>query len=408
MKLTVNASNWPVWSRRVASPADPDEYVEAAIDRLMFELNDYIVDVKNVRPQFNAINSVKMIQFETAEQREYYQKAFERYLEAVGKLEKEGGANSKFLMLVEWLKFRQAAEFCRCEYMAREMHKAVQEGYASIAALCFKASQAKTALILNRDYNVPRPLISMIWGGSASFTSQEDKRISAKEITEILTAAMRGEKIDTVKLKKIKQQLIYDSEGLGNLPDELDLGPQDYKKRQREIDRFQSGAALYCLFNFKSGGIGLSLHHCDDLCTSKVRRKKDSGYAYEEDIPLIPTRPRRVFLTPTFSAVELVQGLGRGARITSLSDTLQTMLFYRGTIEERVASAVSQKLKCLKKVVRQRETWEDIITSRATEYRNLAKQTADAPIPEQEDVEGNDLFDLDDVQSDDEEGDNEQ
>src|SRR6185369_16354832 len=138
-------------------------------------------------------------------------------------------------------------------------------------------------------------------------------------------------------LRDIKQQLMYDAEGIGDLPVELDLGPQDYVKRQVEIDRFQAGSSDYCLFNFKSGGVGLSLHHSDELTTIKVRRKPHSGYAYVEDIPSIPTKPRLTYLTPTFSAIELVQGLGRAARITSLSDTRQILLFYKHTIEEKVA-----------------------------------------------------------------------
>jgi hypothetical protein len=402
--MIVDQQSWPAWARNVASPAAPEEYVEAAVDRLMDKLNPYIVDVKNVRPQFDARNGIMMIEFETREQREYYQKAFDRYLEAVGKLEASDGPNTQFLILVEWLKFRQAAEFCRCTTVARLMHEKVTQGFAAVAAMCFKPSMAKTAYILNSEYHVPRPQISLIWGGSASFTQQEGKRISSDEIVATLTKAARGEEVDSKLLKKIKQQLIYDSEGLGDLPNDLDLGPQDYKKRQYEIDRFQRGDSLYCLFNFKSGGVGLSLHHCDDLTKQKVRRKKESGYAHEEDIPSIPTRPRRVLLTPTFSAIELVQGLGRAARITSLSDTEQIMLFYRGTIEERVAAAVSQKLKCLKKVVRQRETWEDIITSRAKAYQQIAD--APPPVPDEELMNGSDLFDLDESGEEDDSEDN--
>ena len=270
---------------------------------------------------------------------------------------------------------------------------------AATAAMCFKPSMAKTAYILNTRFNVPRPQISLIWGGSAAFTQQEGKRITSAEIIATLSAAARGEAVDSKLIKKIKQQLIYDSEGLGDLPSDLDLGPQDYKKRQVEIDRFQSGQSHYCLFNFKSGGVGLSLHHCDDMTQQKVRRKKDSGYAHVEDIPSIPTRPRRVLLTPTFSAIELVQGLGRAARITSLSDTEQIMLFYRGTIEERVAAAVSQKLKCLKKVVRQRETWEDIITARNKAYEGMEQPTA-TPVVNEDFSSGSDLFDMDETPED--------
>ena len=65
--------------------------------------------------------------------------------------------------------------------------------------------------------------------------------------------------------------------------------------------------------------------------------------------------------------MELVQGLGRCPRLTSLSNTPQVILFFRGTIEERVAAIVSMKLQCLTKVVRSREDWQDIILEAKTE-----------------------------------------
>ena len=172
----------------------------------------------------------------------------------------------------------------------------------------------------------------------------------------------------------------------------LRLGAQDPLERQREIDRFQKGKSLYCFFTFKSGGVGLSLHHTDDLTTFKCRRK-ESGYVVEEDIPLVPTRQRELFCAVTYSAIELVQGLGRCARLTSLSDTKQTVLFYRGTIEEQIAYVVSVKLKCLRKVTRggKMDSWEDVIMG------GLSKERA------QEAEEGRKLIDNGDRLEDEEE-----
>jgi hypothetical protein len=102
------------------------------------------------------------------------------------------------------------------------------------------------------------------------------------------------------------------------------------------------------------------LHHTDELTAIKARRQKN-GYAVAEDIAKVPVRPRVNFVAPTYSAIELVQGLGRCPRLTSLSNTEQTLIFYRGTIEEDVARIVSQKLRCLSKVVRQREKWQDVV-----------------------------------------------
>jgi hypothetical protein len=362
---TLDKQHWPLWSRFIAAPSDPIEYCEAATERLMKEIADYIVDVKNVRPQFNAHNRIMMIDFDSPKDEQRYNQAYEKYCLAVNKLE---GHTSSFAQLVEWLKFRQEAELIRAPILARQMNEQVEKyGMAAVCACNFKATIAKVAHILYSTYGVPRKKISLIWGGSSVFSATQEERFEQDEIQALLASVIAGGSIDLNKMKKMKQQLLADIAGLGNLPPELNLGPQDYEQRQEEIDRFQSGEALYCLFNFKSGGVGLSLHHTDEMTKQKVRRKPESNFAYEEDIPNITTRPRVTFLAPTYSAIELVQGLGRAPRLTSLSDTSQIIVFYRGTIEVAVATAVSAKLKCLKKVIRQRESWEDVIMNKSPE-----------------------------------------
>ena len=132
--------------------------------------------------------------------------------------------------------------------------------------------------------------------------------------------------------------------GIQDLEDEseyLELGPQSKKARQREIDRFQKDKSHYCFYTFKSGGVGLSLHQ------------------HEPEM-----RQRNVFITPTYSAIELVQGLGRAPRITSWSNTPQVMIFYKDTIEEQVAAKVEQKMTCLREVVNAKESWSDVMIPR--------------------------------------------
>lgn len=397
MSIRLDTHSWPTWAAQVASPADPTDYNEAAVERLMKEIMPYIVDVKNVRSQFKAINRIRMIDFETPEDRDYYNKAFERYLAECAKLRDQ--KNSAFMQLVEWLKFRQAAELCRAPYIASQMYQAAQEGFAPVFAGNFKATIAKVVAVLNERYGVKRELISLIWGGDNIYNAQA-KRYTTQEIHDILAAALRGDDLPKNIFRDIKKQLAADSAGLGELDSALQLGPQNFKQRQEEIDRFQSGKSIYCCFSFKSGGVGLSLHHSDEFTKQKVRRKKESNYAVEEDIPLVPIRPRCTLLGPTYSAVELVQGLGRVPRITSLSDTVQILVFYRGTVEELVAATVSAKLKCLKKVVRQNESWEDCILHG---YRQPAQQQQQ-PTPAQLEynVESEDLLGIDSIPDEDE------
>lgn len=113
---------------------------------------------------------------------------------------------------------------------------------------------------------------------------------------------------------------------------------------QKDIDLFQFGKTDFCLLTLKSGGAGLSLHHEHAVA-----------------------RPRYGIIPPTWSAIELVQLLGRAHRINSLSTTYQDVVWFRGTIEEEVAAKVQMKMKSLKEIVSRRETWVDLFAQLSAE-----------------------------------------
>jgi hypothetical protein len=353
---------WATYSRTIAQ-GDPEEYNEAAVERLIKDLEEFIVRVKGVKPQFDAINSVKKIKFATKEEQEFYLAAWERYLKEKAELDRlkelNGDASTGISELVAFLKFRMAAELCRAEYLARVMYESVTLfGKAAVAALNFKATIIAITKIFCEKYGIPRNKITLIWGGGQ--TQLTDKQKAKQKILDkkdqLAAAGLNLEQLmEDLDLEGVEDRILEE------LPEHLRLGPQSREERQREIDRFQSGKSDYCLFTFRAGGVGLSLHHTDEFTKEKVRHK-ESGYAVEEDIPKIPIRPRKLFAAPTYSAIEIVQGLGRCPRLTSLSDTEQELIFYSGTIEEEVADIVSQKLRCLSKVVKTREKWSDIVT----------------------------------------------
>jgi len=349
---------WPVFAKMIAAPAEPEEYSPAAVDRLMEYLSPYIVQVKGVHSQFKALNSTLMIDFRTVEERKFYDQAWNRYLAAIAKIKGLEGldeSNSHMMILVQFLKFRMAAELCRADYLADAMYESVQKGQAAVCAVNFKGTIRKIVEILHDKHGVSREMISLIWGGGKTGPTKKQKlkeKFTDAKVLEMLKAI-------GMDLKDFKLDDVDDYVEQEDRP-ELQLGTQSLGQRQLEIDRFQSGKSLYCLYTFKSGGVGLSLHHSDELTKVKCKRKK-SGWYVEEDIPNVPTRPRIVFLAPTYSAIELVQGLGRAPRLTSMSDTPQVVVFYRGTIEEQVCAIVSMKLRCLRRVVRQRESWEECI-----------------------------------------------
>jgi hypothetical protein len=412
--------HWPEFARTISDPADPLEHSPAAIDRLMDYMDKYVVRVKGVKSQFKAVNRVEMIEFETEEDRQFYFKAWERYLTEKAKLETDesmAAGQSKFLILVEMLKFRQAAELCRAKHIAKAMFDSVNyNNQAAVAALNFKATIIKIVQILVNEFKVPRDNISLIWGGGQSALTDKQKKKKKIAENQQLIDMMKEEGIsfDDIDLDRVELKIQEE------LDPSLRLGIQSKEQRQHEIDKFQKGKSLYCLYTFRAGGVGLSLHHTDErtnewnekvegfkewleeikkwnkdieewkkqnpgkecqrkVCNPGKVRHKDSGYAFEEDIKYIPTRQRVNFVAPTYSAIELVQGLGRCPRLTSLSDTPQTLVFYRGTIEEKVARIVSMKLRCLTKVVRQHEEWGDVVvgnySDEEVERRHLGEPT---------------------------------
>lgn len=282
----------------VAGNTHPEEYSATAMKRLRTILSPNIVKVPNIKAKYKSFNTTQLVNFLSPADFQEYADAYEEYLEKLRSIDRDEPGGIAAIWVAQ-LKFRQKAELLRAPILARAMYESVKAGNAAIAACNFTATIAKAKEVLVRDYGVSSEAVSLIWGG---IPSRDDK---------------------------------YD----------LDLGPQNRKERQRNIDRFQTGKALYCFFTFKAGGVALSLHDTDD----------HDGYAVENH------RPREVYLAPTYSVFDLYQGLGRGHRINSLSNTNQCILFFRGTIEEEVAAKVALKLKSMNSFLNPNESWYDAL-----------------------------------------------
>jgi hypothetical protein len=381
--------NWNDFAKWIAAPAEPQEHSPAAIDRLMTYMDAYVVRCKGIRWQFKARNQVKIVDFDNDEDRKFYWTAWERYMKEKAKIEAmakvvhggrasmldgsfdadlNGSGVNRFMILAQFTKFRQASELCHAKHIVAGMVDAVSKGQAGVAALNFKHTIVRCIKILIEEYGVNRNQISVIFGGGLAKNKKKEMQDKLKASPEAIEA-LRQAGISLADLELGDDDIAEIDKAVQDekIPASYRLGPQNLKQRQEEIDRFQRGDSLFCFFSFKAGGVGLSLHHTDEYTKAKIRKKKN-GYAIIEDIHKIPTRQRVCFLTPTYSAMELVQGLGRCPRLTSLSDTSQTVMFFAGTIEERVAAIVSQKLRCLTHVVRQRESWEDVILGAKTQH----------------------------------------
>lgn len=100
-------------------------------------------------------------------------------------------------------------------------------------------------------------------------------------------------------------------------------GQQTAEERQQAIDAFQSGRerVIYC--NLQAGGESISLHDLDGA------------------------RPRVSLISPSFSAIQLRQCLGRIHRNGGMSPCVQRIVFAAGTIEESICAKVQKKLSCI-------------------------------------------------------------
>lgn len=345
--MIINKETWPAWASEVATDGDPLLHSPAAMERYMKVMSPYITNVKAPHGKFKAKNSCQLIHFQNDSEREMYDRAVKDMMEKYERLQKELPSDAKFQEFLIQGEFRRRAELIRAPLFAKLMLEAVENGYAAIAACNNRPTIARIVRTLSA-MGISRDKISLIWGGNDLFA--KEKRLTEMQIAQFIYRLAKGETLSNKQLRQLHAQVSESSEqkeeALADYGEDLRLGGQTREDRQREIDRFQNGKSLFCCFTFAAGGVGLSLHHTD---------KNRKGQP-------VSLRPRRVFLTPTYSAQDFVQGLGRGHRsVFSLSDTEQTIMFYAKTIEEQVMARVSLKLKCLTKVVQAKESWADAV-----------------------------------------------
>ncbi len=97
-------------------------------------------------------------------------------------------------------------------------------------------------------------------------------------------------------------------------------GGQSVEERQKVVDDFQNDRKRVIVVNIKAGGTGLSLHDV----TGKHNRVS--------------------LISPTFSAKDHAQALGRIHRNGAKSHALQKVLVASGSVEENILKAINRKL----------------------------------------------------------------
>lgn len=372
-KIPLIDNHWGDFSRNICGPRiDPIEYSPTAVKRFTSYMSKYIIRLPHVRAKFPPINTIRKIDFRNAEEKSYYDNAWNRFLAEKARLEGEEGlsaAQSRMMILAQFTQFRKAAELCRAVYIAEFFNTAWKNGLAPGAAVCFKGTIEKIVKTLIDNFGWTRNDISIIWGGASTLSKKKKKQAALMSNTELLdileanglSIKNLGFNFDPADLEeKTEEQKLWEQVNR--------MGAQNQRARQLEIDRFQHQKSRGCIYTFKAGGVALSLH---------------------DEFP--ESLPRTSIITPTYSGEETVQGVGRFPRKTSRSITYQFLVYYNGTIEEHVAARVAQKLRCLRQVVRQKESWESLIVG-----YSLKERKADDEIDET-DLEGTYVEDEDET-----------
>jgi len=101
------------------------------------------------------------------------------------------------------------------------------------------------------------------------------------------------------------------------------VGGQSDKVRQKDIDDFQSDNKRIMIANLAAGNAGVSLHD------------------------LIGNHPRGSIISPSYSAINLLQALGRIHRAEGKTTCIQKVMFADGTIEVEACKRVQSKLNNL-------------------------------------------------------------
>ena len=270
--------NVPSLLQQIARWGRPSALCQAQMERLRKAMQPYAVFVPKVRYKHKTHTRCRLIEFESAAEKEHYDGyflAFKRKCEEQMR-NSEFGANE---MLVAMQKFREGAEEVRAGRMAKRAVDMVERGRQVIVV-----------------FNYLGPM-----------------RLAYKALKK---AGLAEDRIAHIE------------------------GGQTASAREAQRQKFQQGNADVMLFTMRSGGVGISLHH----------NSKES-------------RPRHRIIPPTWSAIDLVQALGRGHRITSISDTTQEVVWYKNTIEETVCARVEAKLGCINASVGRKENWVNVFTN---------------------------------------------
>lgn len=178
-------------------------------------------------------------------------------------------------------------------------------------------------------------------GRELRLLKSKDKKVRANALVKILRAHQRIELLKVPTFVELAKDFMTDGHSIVifvNFTKTLELladmlgtkclvyGEQTAEERDKHVQDFQNNKQRVIICNIRAGGVGLSFH---DL---------HGGH------------PRVSLISPTWSAVDLTQALGRIHRAGGKSKSLQRIIFTAGTVEERISTKLKIKLKDLNSI----------------------------------------------------------
>ncbi len=318
----------------------PDKMNEESLKRYRKAMSKYIVSVPYVKPKYSARTTVKLFEFESSHDKEIYDTAVARCVEACAK----AGKNTS------WGRWQRAQEIAimnrtveplRAPGIAREVAANFHSGkFASCVGTAYLETICEIGYRLVTEHGVPREKISVIWGGKKAFqptdllTQDELKTVLGNDTEKLKALAESDKRLS----KKIIATLNYVQDQIyhGETPEEqakrhkslkqLGLtGIQSLNNRQIEIDKFQSGKTLVNLFTVYCGKEGLSFDR------------------YTESL-----LPRIGYFTPIYDPKAFQQVLNRLVRRRSIDNADQYVCMMSNSSEHwHVAPILDKGLKCI-------------------------------------------------------------
>lgn len=161
------------------------------------------------------------------------------------------------------------------------------------------------------------------------------KENSAVALAKLIYARQRIEMLKIPSFIKLTEEHIKENKSvvlfvnftdtLKTLSDKLNTkcliyGEQSLDERDANIDAFNKDKVRICICNIRSGGVGISLNDT------------------------IGHHPRVAIISPTWSAQDLVQVLGRIYRAKTKTKVRQRIIFCKGTVEDGVCANVKSKI----------------------------------------------------------------